>query len=68
VRRIAVDAAMEALTRFAATHPMPSAVSISQAAEMLNVSGRTVTRLKLPRNKTGKIPVEAVLNALRAST
>jgi hypothetical protein len=66
-RRIAVDAALEALARFAAAHPLPTQVTAKEAARMLGVSGRTISRMRLPRNSAGKIPYEAVLEARAAS-
>lgn len=63
-RALAIDAAQEALTRFAASRPVPTAVSASEAATMLGVSVRTVARMKLPRNRAGKIPYQVVLDAL----
>jgi predicted DNA-binding transcriptional regulator YafY len=50
-----------------AERPVPSCVTVAQAAEMLKVSERTVVRMKLPRNAAGKIPYRAVLEALAAS-
>lgn len=47
-----------------AERPVPSSVNIRQAAEMLGVSARTVARMKFPRNKAGKIPYRAVVEAL----
>jgi hypothetical protein len=58
-RQIAVAAAEEVLAR----RPVPSSVTAAQAAELLDVSVRTVMRLKLPRNRAGKIPYEAVMAA-----
>lgn len=65
-RALAVSAAQEALARFAAERPMPSSVSIEDAAEILGVSRRTVARMRLPRNKAGRIPYAAVLDAISA--
>lgn len=58
--------AEQVLERFSSKHPLPTAVSLKQAAEMLGVSVRTAVRLKLPRNKFGRIPYEAVLDARAA--
>lgn len=55
-----------ALALHAAERPVPSCVSVEQAAEMLGVSTKTITRMRLPRNKAGKIPYEAVLEARAA--
>lgn len=60
MRSIAVQAALEVLAR----RPVPSAVTAKQAAEMLEVSPRTVARMGLPRNGAGLIPYTAVLDAL----
>jgi hypothetical protein len=63
VRRVAVAAAEEVLAR----RPIPSAVTLKQAAEMLDISPNTARKLKLPRNRAGLIPYEAVLAARSAS-
>jgi hypothetical protein len=65
-RQIAVSAAQEALTRFAATHPLPATISVDDAAEMLGVSRRTVARMDLPRTSAGRIAYATVLNVLAA--
>lgn len=65
-RALAVAAALEALTRFAAARPVPSSVTLGGAAEILGVSTRTVARMKLPRTGTGRIPYSAVLDVLAA--
>jgi hypothetical protein len=49
-----------------AERPVPAHVSIDEAAEMLTVSRRTITRMKPPKNKAGKIPYRWVLEALAA--
>lgn len=49
-----------------AERPVPSHVSVAEAAEMLGVNRKTIARLKLPRNAVGKIPYRAVLEALAA--
>jgi hypothetical protein len=63
--------ALELITKALALHdaerPVPSGVSVADAAEMLQVSRRTVIRMKLPRNKAGKIPYRAVVEALAAA-
>jgi hypothetical protein len=63
--------ALELITKALAIHdaerPVPTGVSVTEAAEMLNVSPRTVIRMKLPRNKAGKIPYRAVVEALAAA-
>jgi predicted DNA-binding transcriptional regulator YafY len=62
----AMDLIRKALAIRDAERPVPSHVSVEQAAEMLNVSSRTVIRMKLPRNAAGKIPYRALLEALAA--
>lgn len=62
-RQLAVDAAGEALRRYAAEHPLPATVSVSGAASALNVSVRTVARMKPPK-VGGKIPYSWVLKRL----
>jgi hypothetical protein len=59
VRRVAVAAVEEVLAR----RPIPTAVTLKQAAEMLSVSVSTARKLKLPRNLAGLIPYESVLAA-----
>lgn len=63
IRKVAIAAAEEVLAR----RPVPTAVTLAQAAEILGVTPRTAQKLKLPRNKAGKIPYEAVLAARDAS-
>lgn len=56
-RRIAVAAVEEVLAR----RPVPTAVTLSQAAEMLGVCRQTARKLNLPRNGAGLINYEDVL-------
>lgn len=63
-KALAVEAAQEALRRYAAEHPHPSCVTAVEAAKMMQLSVRTVAKLNLPRNKAGKIPYSAVLDAI----
>jgi hypothetical protein len=65
-RSLAVEAAQEALARFAVTHPLPISVTLEQAAKMLECSTRTVGRMGLPRLAEGKIPYSAILEKLDA--
>jgi hypothetical protein len=58
-RRVAIAAAEEVLAR----RPVPSAVTLKQAAEMLGISANTARKIGLPRNAAGLIPYEAVLAA-----
>lgn len=62
----AIDLIRKALAMHDAQRPVPSCVSVAEAAGMLGVSTRTVIRMKLPRNRVGKIPYEAVLEARAA--
>lgn len=59
LRRVAVAAAEEVLAR----RPVPTSVTLKQAAEMLGISPNTARKLNLPRNKSGLIPYESVLAA-----
>ena len=67
VRLIAVTAALEALARFSVMHPLPTCVTVKEAAKMLRVSQRTIIRMKLPRNRTGRIPYEELLKSRTSS-
>lgn len=58
-RRVAIAAVEEVLAR----RPIPTSVTLKQAAEMLGISPNTARKLKLPRNASGLIPYEAVLAA-----
>lgn len=62
-RQIAIAAAEEVLAR----RPVPTAVTLKQAAQMLGISRNTAAKLNFPRNRTGLIPYEAVLEARAAS-
>jgi len=62
----AMDLIRKALAIRDAERPVPSCVSVADAAEMLGVSTRTVARMRLPRNAAGKIPYRALLEALAA--
>lgn len=62
----ALELIRKALAIHDAERPVPSHVSVTDAAEMLGVTTRTITRMKLPRNKAGKIPYRAVVEALAA--
>jgi len=63
IRKVAIAAAEEVLAR----RPVPSAVTLKQAAEILGISPNTARKLNLPRNSAGLIPYEAVLEARDAS-
>lgn len=62
----ALELIRKALVLHDAERPVPSHVSVADAAEMLDVSTRTITRMKPPRNRAGKIPYRWVLEALAA--
>ena len=62
----AMQLIVKALEIHDAKRPVPSHVSVAEAAEILDVTPRTITRMKLPRNSVGKIPYEAVLAARSA--
>lgn len=63
IRKVAIAAAEEVLAR----RPVPTAVTLKQAAELLGISPNTARKLKLPRNSSGLIPYESVLAARDAS-
>lgn len=60
----ALHIATKAVEIFAARHPRPPHVTITQAAEMLGKNRQTVsvmlTRYKIRLNKCGQIPIEAI--------
>lgn len=58
-KALAIEAAQLALSQ----RPVPTHVSVKQAAEILGVSSRTIARLNLPRNSVGRIPYEEVIAA-----
>jgi excisionase family DNA binding protein len=66
----ALDIAFRAVRLYAETHPRPSQVTQVQAAEMLNVSRATVSRMVkaglLPLNKCGLIPTTEIDLALQS--
>lgn len=62
----ALQLIVKALAIHDAQRPVPSCVSVAEAAKMLGVSTRTAVRMKLPRNEAGKIPYEVVLAARSA--
>jgi hypothetical protein len=55
------ELADQLLARFSAQRPVPSSVTLIQAAEILGVSVRTAARFDLPRNEAGRINYEDVL-------
>lgn len=63
-------AALKALELFSARHPRPVHVTITQAAEMLGLSRRTVGKMvkcgQIRLNKCGLIPVEQIDAAIEA--
>lgn len=62
----AMELIRKALAIRDAERPVPSSVTVAQAAEMLGVSRRTVIRMKLPLNQVGKISYRTVIEALAA--
>lgn len=65
--REALGIAMQAVTLYAARHPRPTHVTISQAAKMLGIGRGTAAKLLgSRRNACGMVPIEAVDEA-RAS-
>lgn len=56
----------EAVREALAERPLPSSVSVKQAAEILDVSTRTIVRMRPPRNGVGQIPYSWVAEALAA--
>jgi len=65
-----LDIAMMAVRLYAETHPRPSQVTQAQAAEMLNLSRATVSRMvqagTLRLNKCGLIPITEIDLALQS--
>lgn len=61
----ALDLIRKALRIHDAERPVPTGVTVAEAAQMLGISKRTAIRMKLPRNKAGKVPYRAVVEALR---
>ena len=59
VRQIVSATVEEMLAR----RPVPTHVTLKQAAEMLDMAPNTARKLNLPRNEAGLIPYEAVLAA-----
>lgn len=68
----AIEMAVKALAIYAARHPRPPHVNITQAAEMLGRSRPTVRRMlldsKVRLNAAGLIPIEAVDRLLVSRT
>lgn len=62
----AVELICKALAIHAAEHPVPTAVTFGDAARMLEISTRTLTRMKPPRNKANLIPYRWVIEAMAA--
>ncbi len=60
VSKIAIDAARVAL----AQQPMPLNVPVAEAAKMLKVSVRTLTRRRPPRGIGGRVPYSWILEQL----
>lgn len=68
----AIDMAVKAVAIYAARHPRPLHVNITQAAAMLGRSRPTVRRIllenKIRLNAAGLIPIEAVDKLLASRT
>jgi len=62
----ALELAVRAVQIAQAQRPVPSTVTVGEAAQMLGVSPRTIIRLNLPRNSVGRIPYEEVIAARSA--
>ncbi|WP_226799951.1 helix-turn-helix domain-containing protein [Burkholderia sp. Z1] len=56
--------ALRAVELYASRHPRPAQVNIKQAAEMLGLSSRTVSKIiqfqKIKLNGCGQIPIEEI--------
>jgi hypothetical protein len=63
-REEALELVQQALAMHDARRPVPSAVTVQQAAEMLGVTPRTISRMKPPKHGAGKIPYGWVLEQL----
>lgn len=59
-----IDMAVKAVAIYAARHPRPHHVTITQAAEMLDRSRPTIRKMllenKIRLNAAGSIPIEAI--------
>lgn len=62
-RRLAVEAAEEAIARFSARRPVAPLLSVAAAADTLGISVRTIARMKPPK-VGGKIPYSWVVEKL----
>lgn len=62
--REALDMAKRAVELYAASNPNPITVSVTEAAELLGVSRRTVERMKPPRAAGNRIPYAWLLERL----
>lgn len=60
----ALNLIKKALALHDAARPVPSHVTVTEAAKMLGVVPRTITRMNPPRNKVGKIPYRWVVEAM----
>jgi predicted DNA-binding protein (UPF0251 family) len=56
--------ATKAVEIYAARHPRPTHVNLSQAAEMVGISRQTLSKIlafnRVKRNKLGSFPIEAI--------
>lgn len=62
----ALELVKTALAMHDARRPVPTAVTFADAARMLEISTRTLTRMKPPRNKANLIPYCWVIEASAA--
>jgi hypothetical protein len=68
----AIELAVRALSIYAARHPRPAHVTVTQAAQMLGLSRFTTRKYLLENrirlNAAGRIPIEAVDRLLASRT
>lgn len=62
----AVNLIRKALAIHDAERPVPTCVTVTEAAKMLGINRRTIHRMAPPKNKAGKIPYRWVVEALAA--
>jgi hypothetical protein len=62
ISQLIEQAVERAVQKVLAGRPVPSHVTLKQAAEMLGVHANTASKLGLRRSKTGLIPYEEVLD------
>jgi predicted DNA-binding transcriptional regulator YafY len=62
----AMNLIRRALAMHDAERPVPTAVTVADAARMLEVSTRTMSRMRPPKNKAGLVPYSWVIEQLAA--